>query len=95
YDGINGWYNTPIGSGNYMVTDPEESRAMVARSLTLPIGQSPPESAHGVINSGVDLKADFGFNNAFPADHSAEWTWPIQTTLPYYRQILVEIQPVP
>ena len=95
YDGANGW-NNGIFFGLFsstLVTDPQESRAMISRSLTLSIGQSPPESGHGVIQSGIDLKARFGFNNAFPADHSAQWTWPIQTSLPYYLQILDSINP--
>ena len=70
-------------------------RSMVARSRSLSVGQSPPESPHGVITSAVDLHANYGFDKAFPADHSAQWTWPIQTTLPYYNQILVQIRPTP
>jgi Alpha/beta hydrolase of unknown function (DUF900) len=95
YDGTNGWYNTPVGSGTYQITDSQESRAMVSRSLTLPIGQSGPETAHGVIKSGIDLHANFNFSNASFADHSAEWAWPIQTTLSYYQQVLLQIRPTP
>jgi hypothetical protein len=94
YDGTHGWYQIEAPD-SYIVTDPEESRSEVSRSLTLSIGQSPPETAHGVIESGIDMKAHYGFNNAFPADHSAQWTWPIQTTLPYYQQLLTEILPAP
>jgi len=83
----------PTFAPNYVVTDPEESRAFVSRSRTLAIGQIAPESEHGVIQSGIDLTAHFGFNNAFPDDHSAQWNWPIQTTLLYYKQILIEIKP--
>jgi hypothetical protein len=93
YSGTNGWhYSFPLSS--YLVTDPQESRAYVSRSLTLPIGQSGPESQHGVIKSGVDLNARYKFNDAFPDDHSAQWTWPIQTSLPYYDQVLVQIKPL-
>ena len=81
------------GSPAYMVTDPQESRANVSRSRTDSIGQSGPASAHGVIKSAVDLNAQFGFYNAFPDDHSAQWTWPIQTARPYYIQILKSINP--
>jgi len=48
-DGTNGWFNAALVIGSYTVTDPQESRAMVSRSRTLPIGQSGPESGHGVI----------------------------------------------
>jgi len=94
YDGTNSYFNPEFGSG-YLVTDPEESRADVSRSRTLPIGQSGPSSAHGVIQSAVDLYANFGFYNAFPADHSAQWTWPIQTTRPYFQQVLRSCQIIP
>jgi hypothetical protein len=90
----NGTTTTNYGTiPGYAVTDPQESRANVSRSRTDAIGQSGPASAHGVIQSAIDLKAQFGFNNAFPADHSAQWTWPIQTTRPYYIQILKSINP--
>ena len=92
YDGTNSYYDPIIGS-KYLVADPEESRAEVSRSRTFSIGQSGPASAHGVIQSAVDLNANFGFNKAFPADHSAQWTWPIQTTSGYYLQILDSIKP--
>lgn len=91
YDGVNCRYTI---SSN-IVTDFQETRSMVARSRSLSVGQSPPESPHGVITSAVDLHANYGFDKAFPADHSAQWTWPIQTTLPYYNQILVQIRPTP
>jgi hypothetical protein len=95
YDGTNGWYHELFSK--YLVTDPQESRAYVSRSRTLSIGQSGPASAHGVIQSAVDLNANYGFNDAFPDDHSAQWTWPIQTTRPYFRQVLIscQIQPAP
>ena len=89
YDGTYGWYNyDSFLTDTYLVTDPQESRAMISRSLTLPIGQSGPTAAHGVIRSAVNLNTSFGFYNALPADHSAEWTWPIQTTLLYYYNVL-------
>ena len=94
YDGTHGWYNTILGIGSYLVTDPQESRAMISRSLTDPIGQSGPESKHGVIQSGVDLHAHFNFADTSFDDHSAQWAWPVQTTLPYYQQILVQIKPI-
>jgi hypothetical protein len=87
YNGTNSYFYPFVGSG-YLVADPEESRAMVARSRTLSIGQSGPASAHGVIQSAVNLNAQFGFNDAFPGDHSAQWVWPIQTARPYFQQVL-------
>jgi len=96
YDGANGWENGIFFGvfSSYLVTDPQESRAYISRSLTDSIGQSGPASAHGVIQSAVNLNANFGFNKAFPGDHSAQWVWPIQTCLPYYNQILVQIKPL-
>ncbi len=91
YDGVNSYYDPLIGF-NYLVTDPEESRADVSRSRTLPIGQSGPASAHGVIQSAVDLNAQFGFVNTVD-EHSAQWTRPIQTSRPYYIQVLKSINP--
>ena len=94
-DGTDILHKTPYITGDYTVTDPQESRAMVSRSRTRPIGQSPPESGHGVIQSGIDLHVRYGFDKAFPDDHSAQWTRPIQKTLLYYNQILIQIQPTP
>jgi hypothetical protein len=86
YDGTNSYYYPLIGS-NYQVTDSEESRAEVSRSRTLPIGQSGPASTHGVIQSAVDLNAQFGFNDAM-AEHSAQWTRSIQACWGYYDETL-------
>lgn len=97
FDGVNGWHHNILGFTDYQVTDPEESRAMISRSLTLPIGQSGPASAHGVIQSAVDLHASFNFADTSFNDHSAQWAWPIQTTRPYFQQVLrsCQIQPAP
>lgn len=98
YDGTNGWFNyDSFSTGIYMVTDPQESFAMISRSLTQPIGRMGPvpgETEQGVIGSTVDLAGQFGFTTGL-AEHSAEWTRPIQTSLPYYQQVLLEIQPLP
>jgi hypothetical protein len=94
FNGTNSYFDPFVGSG-YLVTDSEESRSMVARARTLSIGQSGPTTAHGVINSGVNLNTSFGFNDNFPGDHSAQWVWPIQTTLPYYQQLLREYDIIP
>lgn len=79
-------------AGNYLVTDPQESRAMVARSRSLSIGQTGPSSSHGAIFSGLDLNAQFGFTSD-SAEHSAQWTRGIQTSRPYYIKILESITP--
>ena len=96
YDGVNSYYD-PLIATHYLVTDPEESRADVSRSRTLPIGQSGPASAHGVIKSAVNLNAQFGFNGDTFDEHSAQWTRPIQTSRPYFQQVLTScgIQPMP
>jgi len=91
YNGSIVTYEPPFGS-SYTVTDPQESRAFASRSRTLPIGQSPPETGHGVITSGIDLHTRFRFDKAFPDDHSAQWAWPIQTAWPYFQQVLIQIQ---
>jgi hypothetical protein len=89
WDGTNGWHIFDMDTGaRYLVTHPQESRAMISRSRTLPIGQSGPESPHGVIQSGVDLNARYGFYKAFPDDHSAQWVRTIQTTRPYFQEVL-------
>ena len=93
YDGTNGWYNALLSKR--LVTDPHESRAYVSRFRTLPIGQSGPASGHGVIQSAVNLNAQFGFGHSFPDDHSAQWVWPIETTRPYFQQVLRSCQLMP
>jgi hypothetical protein len=97
FDEANSWHHNILGIADYQVTDSQESRAMVSRSLTLPIGQSGPESSHGVIQSAVDLHAHFNFGDTSFDDHSAQWAWPIQTTRPYFQQVLIscQIQPAP
>jgi hypothetical protein len=96
YDGTNCWY-TDFFFISHLVTDFQETRSMVSRSRSLSVGQSGPDTAHGVILSGVNLNTQYNFNDAFPADHSAQWTWPIQTTRPYFQQVLTsyQIEPAP
>jgi hypothetical protein len=91
YDGANSYFNPAI-QARYLVADPDESRADVSRSHTLPIGQSGPELPHGVITSAVNLNTQFGFNSQID-EHSAQWARPIQTSRPYYIQILKSINP--
>jgi hypothetical protein len=88
-DGTNVWeYVT--GVPNMPITDPEMSRAFVARSRTKAVGAL--SGLGGVVSASVDLHAQFGFDKAF-GDHSAQWTWPIQTSRPYYLQVLDSIKP--
>ena len=87
-----------IGFGNYTVTDWQESRSMVARSLTAAIGAQGPATAtavQGIIGSSVDLAGNFAFGNTRP-EHSAQFTRPIQTVWGYYDQILLSfgIKPI-
>ena len=92
-DGTNVWeYVT--GAPNMPITDSEVSRAFVARSRTKAVGAQ--LGLAGVINGSVDLHAQFGFGQASD-EHSAEWTRPIQTSRPYYQQVLRSclMQPAP
>jgi hypothetical protein len=91
YDGANGLHHSLFNLSTYLVTDPQESRAMISRSRTQPIGRSGPASGQtrqGVIESAVDLNQQYGFYNAFTEDHSAQWMRPIQSTRPYFQQVL-------
>jgi pimeloyl-ACP methyl ester carboxylesterase len=83
FDGTNGL----VGLPPTIVTDPQESRAMIARSRTLPIGQSGPASGHGVIESAVDLQTQLGFGDT-SSEHSAQWNRPIQTGWNYFDEVL-------
>jgi hypothetical protein len=91
YDGTNSWNFVNIDAGDYyLVTDPQESRAMVARSRTLAIGEQGPITsggAQGVVQSTVDIHAQFGIGSSWD-EHSAFYTRPIQTIWPFYDQIL-------
>jgi hypothetical protein len=91
YDGANGWNNGMFSGlfSSVLVTDPQESRAMISRSRTQAVGR---QDTAGIINSEIDLHTQFGFTTG-TAEHSAEWTRPIQTCLPYYAQILNTIKP--
>ena len=57
YDGINGWRNI-LAISSYLVTDPQESRAMISRSHTQAVGR---QDTAGVINSTINLNEQFGF----------------------------------
>ena len=63
YDGTNGWYLYDSDLGLYrLVTDAQESRAMISRSRTWGIGAqgpNPGQTNQGIINETVDLNAQF------------------------------------
>jgi len=89
YDGTN-CLNDSLNY-NILVADSQESRSMISRSRTGPIGRQGPVSGQikqGVIGSAIDLHAQFGFNGTTTDEHSAQWTRPIQTCWGYYDQIL-------
>jgi hypothetical protein len=91
YEGTNGLHHSLFNLSTYLVTDPQESRAMISRSRTQPIGRLGPntgQTQQGVIKSAVDLNKQFGFYDAFTKDHSAQWMRPIQTSWGYYDQVL-------
>jgi hypothetical protein len=77
----------PLG---YTVTDFQESRSMVARSRTMAVGAQ--GGLGGIVSDSFDLKTELGFTNTRP-EHSAQFTRPIQTVLPYYVQITNAIAP--
>jgi Alpha/beta hydrolase of unknown function (DUF900) len=94
----NGTYGLKfLDPGYRLVTDSQESRAMISRSRTWSIGAQRPSSgqmSQGVISSTVDLAGQFGFTKG-TSEHSAQWTRPVQTSLLYYKQVLLQIQPTP
>jgi hypothetical protein len=92
YDGTNGWYVVDLGLIR-LVTDLQESRAMISRSRTWAIGVQGPVSGQGqgVIGSAVDLQANFGLGDR-RAEHSALFTRPIQTVRPCYQRVLTSCQ---
>ena len=75
---------------SYTVTDFQESRSMVARSRTMAVGAQ--GGLGGIVSDSFDLKTELGFTNTRP-EHSAQFTRPIQTVLPYYVQITNAIAP--
>jgi len=64
----NGTYGLKfLDPGYHLVTDSQESRAMISRSRTLPIGAqglASGEIKEGIISSTVNLNFQFGFNGA-------------------------------
>ncbi len=77
------------------MTDSQESRAMVSRSHTAAVGAQGPASGQtrqGVIQSAVDLNAEFGLGSS-EEEHGAFFDRPIQTVGGYYRQVLDDIRP--
>lgn len=91
YDGTNGWYYfDPENNGRRLLSDSQESRAQLARSRTLGIGVQGPASGQtnqGIIESTVNLRTQLNIGQS-QAEHSAFFSRPIQTSWPFYDQIL-------
>jgi hypothetical protein len=77
---------------HYNATDLQELKAMVARSRSKAVGAQ--DGLHGAISGSIDLNARFGFG-ATRAEHSGQFTRPIQTVMPYYQQLLNSFQILP
>ena len=77
---------------DYTVTDPYEIMSQVARSRTSAVGAQ--ANVGGIMNTNlsVDLRVAFQFGNT-RAEHSAQFTRPIQSVLGYYQTLLNRIQP--
>ena len=91
YDGTNSYAN------GVLITDPQYSRAYVARSRSIAIGEQGPtlgQTTQGVVKAAVDLHGQFGIGTSGD-EHSAFYSRPIQTILPLYAQFLFQIQPIP
>jgi len=96
YDGTNSEFEVVTSEGqilaHYVVTDPQESRAMVARSRTAAIGAQGPlagQTRQGVISSTVDVQAQFKFGSTDP-EHGGFYMRAIQSILPYYYQVMTD-----
>ena len=92
YDGTNSWANYiyPRSAPMYLVTDSQESRALVSRSRTLAagmLGPIPGQTTQGVIQSAVDIRTQFGIQDS-DAEHYAAYFRPIQTIWGYYDEVL-------
>ncbi|SPE59643.1 hypothetical protein SBV1_340010 [Verrucomicrobia bacterium] len=74
---------------SYTVTDLQEIKALVARSRSAAVGAQ--GGLHGAISGSIDLFSNYGFGNTRD-EHSAQFARPIQTCLPYYRQMLTSFQ---
>ena len=77
---------------HYTVTDSQEIKSMVARSRSAAVGAQ--GGLGGVIGSSVDLQTSFTFGKT-RAEHSAQFTRPIQSALGYYQIVLIKTQPAP
>jgi alpha/beta hydrolase family protein DUF900 len=81
---------TAYSFGNSVtVSDLQEIKAMVARSRSKAVGAQ--NGLRGSISASIDLFGSFGFANT-RSEHSGQFARPIQTCLPYYRQMLTSFQ---
>jgi hypothetical protein len=95
YDGTNCWQVTTgfLSPPPRLVNDYQETRALVARSRTWPIGELGPASGQqGVVQTSLDLHALFNIQDS-NEEHYAAFYRPIQTIRPYFQQILIQIRP--
>jgi hypothetical protein len=69
-----------------IVSDAHESMAMAVQSRSKSIAHG--TDVQGKVNKVVDLHQSFGFGD----DHASQWDLPIQTTMPYFEQLLTEIR---
>jgi len=89
YDGTNS-YGVLLNDEEFLVTDTQESRAMISRSRTAAIGAQGPASGQtrqGVIESAVDLHAQFGLGDS-ENEHGGFFWRPLQTIGGYYDQVM-------
>jgi len=91
YSSLGGGSEAYYDFSQYAVTDPYEIMSMVARSRSKAVGAQ--DGLGGAIGSSVDLLTSFGFGKT-REEHSAQILRPIQTSLDYYLQILLEINPL-
>jgi hypothetical protein len=75
---------------SYIVTDLQETKALVARSRSKAVGAQ--GGLHGSIVGEVDLATKFGFGNV-RSEHSAQFSRPIQTVEPYWHEVVRVINP--
>jgi hypothetical protein len=94
YDGTNS-YGVLLNDEEFLVTDTQESRAMVSRSRTAAIGAQGPASgqtSQGVVQSAVDLKAQFGLGSS-DEEHGGFFWRSYQSVRGYYSRVLDDIRP--
>jgi hypothetical protein len=87
YDPNLGGAKRGVGTTLESVTDLDETRSMIARTRSKPVGSHP--GVGGSVIGEVDLRGRFGFSTPL-GDHSAQCNRSIQNVLPYFREMLVQ-----